>query len=146
VEQNLGVQMSAPKYSVAYYDKYYDIPLRGVINEQGSFLPFVAQIDQDAPEETWVIGIPAWIEVFPLRERLAALYQAITDAFRAWNSKFRRGEVPENSHPQKTDGNYQSIMETTDEIFRSLKGQSVQYYGFFSVENEVWCFQTKPLK
>lgn len=134
--------MSVSEFKVAHFDQYYDIPLRGVIKHDDSWLPFVAEVDQHASDEAWLIGIPTELRIFPKNDRLGSMYETITKSFRDWNAKFRKGEVPEATHPSKTDQAYISMLAAIEEVFQVIQNTSEVKRGFFSVEDEVWHFRT----
>lgn len=134
--------MSAVEFQVGHFDRYYDIPLRGVIKDRAAWLPFVAEVDQDAPDEAWTKGIPTTLHLFPKNEQLGPLYEVITTSFNAWNVRFRRGKVTEDTHPMKSDPDFKRTMALIDVTFEALHGRPEEIRGFFSVRDGIWSFRT----
>lgn len=122
--------MSLSEFQVAHFDRYYDIPLRGVIKYNDSWLPFAAKVDQQASDEAWLIDIPTKLHIFPENDQLGPMYETVTKCFREWNARFRRGEVPEETHPSKTDKAYRSVLAAIEQAFQAIQNTSEVRRGF----------------
>jgi hypothetical protein len=136
--------MSIAELRVGYFDQYYDIPLRGVMRGRDGWEPFLAEVDEGAPEEAWTEGIPTTLQVFPPTPDMGELFETVTTSFNEWNSKFRRGEVKEDSHPLTVDSAYKATIAEIDERFRALGNKPVTHKGWFSVHGGEWCFRPDP--
>jgi len=132
----MGIQENSMK--VIYYDKYYDIPIRGIIDSTGSLFPFIAEVNNEADESSWRSGIPTKLVRFSSLPELIVDYEFITKAFNIW--KNRQTSI---GHPILTDPVYKSAIERIDASFRNFHEKGQISVGLFSNNGTEWCFNPK---
>ena len=69
---------------VVHFDKYYDIPTRGIMSFEGKRFPFLAQVDEESDDGRWESGIPANVCLFPAVSTLESDFEFISKEFLKW--------------------------------------------------------------
>jgi hypothetical protein len=122
---------------VIFYDKFYDIPMRGIMSFEGGYLPFLAEVDPEAEDKRWARGIPAKLSLFPAVPSLAADFEFISQTFRQW-----KAESSPKQHPLFTDDQYQEAMKRIDQCSNNFKSHLRLLSGLFSNDGESWHFDS----
>jgi hypothetical protein len=118
---------------VIHYDKYYDIPTRGIISFEGRYLPFLAEVDQHCEDSRWVKGVPVTTRLFPAVASLERDFELVTSRFKRWKT-----EGAANRHPLLADAEYQDAIKRIDDCFNQFPGHTQLVSGFFSNDGESW--------
>jgi hypothetical protein len=121
---------------VIFYDKYYDIPTRGIISLEKQHVAFTAEVDQDANDERWAKGIPATVFIFPGASELEHDFEFINKKFKKWKVEGFIGV-----HPLLADIEYQAAVNRIDECFGKFSTYNQRVSGLFSNDGESWNFE-----
>src|SRR5690348_16254772 len=106
---------------ILFYDKFCDLPERGIIELDGGNLAFVAQVIEDESMDLGELpGVCCKIVGYECDEKLLALFEEKDRIFDAWRRQFDAGLVGTATHPMYDDVRYQQISATIDKMFVSL--------------------------
>ena len=129
-------------YTVAAYDEYYDIPLRGLLRLDETVLAFEARILPDEPVEMeGIAGVPANVRGFACDAELVAAFDENDVAFRKWRTSFDRKEASAETHPIFVSDRYRELSSQIASAFQSMVAPVFEVTGVFRVENGVYLFE-----
>ena len=120
---------------VLVYDKYYDIPLRGLLQTDSSTLAFDACILDDEPADIANRrGIYSRVRGFECNEPLRLVLEEKNVIFNKWREAFDKGIVDESTHTIYVDPRYQELAVQADELFNRLGAPIIEARGLMRVE------------
>jgi len=129
-------------FDIILYDKYFNIPLRGLIRTSSSTLTFDAStLDGERPEIAGRQGIYSQLRGFECGDALRLTLEEKDAIFRVWRAAFDKGSVDKSSHPLYVDKRYQYLSVRTDELFGQLGAPIVEATGLMLVESRNFVFE-----
>lgn len=136
-------------FDIILYDKYFNIPLRGLMCSGSSTLAFDASmLDEEPPEIAGRRGIYLQLRGFVCGDALRLTLEEKDAIFREWRAVFDKGGADTSSHPLYVDQRYQYLSAHTDELFAQLEAPVVETTGLMRVESGKFVFecleQTSP--
>jgi hypothetical protein len=129
-------------FDVLFYDEYYDIPLRGLLQTDSSTMAFDACILDDEPAEIADRrGVYSRIRAFACDDALIQLFQESDAIFRKWRAAFDNGDVDTSTHPLYVDARFQELSIRKDEFFSRLGPPIIEANGLMRVESGRFVFE-----
>ena len=126
---------------IIFYDKYCDIPERGVLQMEAAILAFVARIMDDDSMELSMPGVFCQVAAFPCDEQLFALFKEKETIFNSWKREWDAGIVETANHPLYKDARYQQISAQIDKIFAGFRSPVFEATGMMIAESAKFAFQ-----
>ena len=127
---------------VVLYDKYFNIPLRGLVRTSSSTLAFDASILDDEPAEiAGRRGVYSRLRGFECSDALRLILEEKDAIFRQWRAGFDKGGVEKSSHPLCTDPRYQQLSIQTNELFGRLGAPIIEARGLMRIESGRFVFE-----
>ncbi len=127
---------------ILFFDKFSDIPLRGIMDLDGTRFAFVAEcLDDDGVDLSDLPGVYAKIVGFECDDELVSLFVAKDRIFREWRHQFDAGLVDRSTHPLYRNEQYQQISAQIDNVFQHFRKPLCEKHGLMRVEAEQYVFQ-----
>jgi hypothetical protein len=129
---------------VIHYDKYFDIPTRGIVRSDSGVLAFTAHVveEEEPAELADRPGVYARIRAFSLDDqKLASRFEELEEIFREWRMRFDKRLVDELTHPLLVNHRYQELTRRIDEAFGALGTPHFEATGMMRVVSGKWVFE-----
>jgi hypothetical protein len=130
---------------VLFYDKFFNIPRRGVLKLDTTTLAFLAE-DVDYTDEPEDIanrpGVYTRVRAFEHDPTLLPLLSEQHAIFWRWRAQFDAGLVESPTHPLYVDERYQLLSAQIDEHFGRLGKQVLDTTGLMVAVSGQFVFET----
>jgi hypothetical protein len=129
-------------FDVILYDKYFNIPLRGLLQTSSSALAFDASILDDEPAEIADrLGIYSRLRGFECDDALKLILEEKDSIFCEWRATFNQGGVDKSTHPLYVDARYQQLSVRADELFDRLSTPIIEARGLMRIVSGKFVFE-----
>jgi hypothetical protein len=133
------------KFDIQSYDRFLDIPLRGLLNMGSSVRAFEASELGDEPVEIADrSGVYSSIRVFDCGDVLHRAFKEKIAIFNDWRARFDAGLADKATHPLYADQNYQRLSSRVDRLFETLGPPVFESTGVMHVVDGRFVFECLP--
>jgi len=123
--------------TVLFYDEYFDIPKRGVVNVGEGLRAFTAEVNEGASDSEWEKGIPALMNLSDASRELISDYELTTKVFLKWSNGTRQAPHPLNADPMYID----AIGRIATQFEAMRETACKKYAGLFRNDGHYWRFR-----
>jgi len=129
-------------FEVVLYDRYSDVPLRGLLRSGPSILAFDACALDDEPSEIGDHpGIYSRVRGFECDDTLRLVLEQKDAVFREWRAAFDQGTADASTHPLYVNPRYQQLCRRADELFSGLGVPILEATGAMRVVSGSFVFE-----
>ena len=128
-------------FNVVLYDKYFNIPLRGLLQAGDCSFAFEASIlDDDPPEAAGRRGIYCEVRLFEHDDTLRQVLEEKDTIFWRWRAEFDSGRLDKDTHPLYVNARYKLLSAQADAMFPGLGTPVAVARGLMRIESDKFVF------